>query len=262
ELANELDVLPDGCDPELSMQPISTEWPLDLPSDEEVEHWNQLPKLAYSCLYDDFFIYSMECLRQWGHAVPKGTMGKWILKQVVDGLAYEGSGCEQYDRYILANYGGGRGREKWAERIGKKYQWIAMYQLASRLHDNVERKRDSWTPEPQRTPLILLEERKLDLTLPSNIAHNEGRGDVWWIGSSADLHSGKELPDAEWVMRQDDLPALEKLLSVLERDGQQWRLLVSYPSWGRPDEDAGWNSPYRQVWVHVESYVVPKNIVT
>lgn len=261
ELANELDVLPDGCDTELSMQPIDTEWPLDLPSDEEIKRWKQLPKLAHSCLHDDFFIYSMECLRQWGHAVPKDTMGKWILNRIADGLAYEGSGCEQYDSYMLANYGGGRGKETWAERIGKKYQWIAMYQLASRLHDNVERKRDSWTPEPRRNPLILLEERKLDPTLPSDIVDDEHRDDVWWIGSSADLGSGKELPDVEWVMRQEDLPALEKLLSVLERDGQRWRLLVSYPSWGRPDEDAGWNTPYRQIWVHVESYLVSKEAV-
>ncbi len=261
ELANELNVLPDGCDAELSMQPIGTGWPLDLPSDEEIERWKQLPKLAHSCLHDDFFIYSMECLRQWGHAVPKDAMGKWILKRVADGLAYESSGCERYDSYMLGNYGGGRGKETWAERIGKKYQWIAMYQLASRLHDNVERKRDNWVPEPQRTPLILLEERKLDLTLPHDIAYDEHKDDVWWIGSSADLDSGKELPDTEWVAWQEDLPVLEELLAVLERDGQRWQLLVSYPSWGRPDEDAGWKTPYRQVWVHVQSYVVPKNIL-
>ena len=33
----------------------------------------------------------------------------------------------------------------------------------------------------------------------------------------------------------------------------------SYPSWGRRDDDADWNIPYRQVWVHVESYLVPKD---
>ena len=91
----------------------------------------------------------MSRLREWEHAVPKDTMGKWILKRVADGLAYEESGCERYDEYVLGKYGGGRGKETWAERIGKKYQWIALYQLASRLHDHVERKRDSWEPKLQ-----------------------------------------------------------------------------------------------------------------
>jgi hypothetical protein len=145
-------------------------------------------------------------------------MGKWILKQVADGLGYENSGCERHDIYMLANYGGGRGKEIWAERIGKKYQWIAMYQLASHLYDNFERKRDSWTPEPQRNPLILLEERKLDPTLMANIVSRNHKDTGWWLGSSADLSSGKEFSDEEWVMQQDDLPSLERLLSTLERD--------------------------------------------
>lgn len=262
ELARELEVLPDGCDPELTMKAIGSEWPLDVPSDEEVKRWENLPKLALSCLNDDFFTYSMCCLGPWEHAIQKRDMAKWILRQVADGFHYEGSGCERYDSYMLGNYGGGRGKKTWAERIGKKYQWIAMYQLASRLHDHVPRKRDRWDPEPQRTPLILLEERKLDPTLPSDMVVRERDTNAWWIASSADLRSGKQLPDTEWVMRQDDIPSLERLLVVQERGGQRWQLLASYPSWGKRDEDEDRNDPYRHVWVHVESYLIAKKEIT
>jgi hypothetical protein len=258
ELARTLNALPEGCDPESTMQPIASEWPLALPSDEEVKRWDKLPKLTHSCLDDDFFVYSMGCLRPWEHAIPKKDMGKWILQRVARDFGYEGSRCERYDGYMLGKHGGGRSKPTWAERIGKKYQWVAMYQLASRLHDHVQRERDSWTPEPQRTPLILLEERKLDPTLPSDMIGSERDTGTWWIGSSSDLRSSEQLPDAEWVTRQEDLPVLERLLSVVERDGQRWRLLVSYPSWGRRDEDADWNDPYRHVWIHVESYLIPK----
>lgn len=258
ELAFELNALPEGCDPELSMQPLASEWPLGLPSDEEIKHWDNLPKLAHSCLYDDFFVYSMSCLRPWEYTVSKQDMGKWILQRVAAGFSYEDSGCEQYDGYMLGKYGGGRSRKIWAERIGKKYQWVAMYQLASRLHDHVQREHDSWAPEPQRTPLILLEERKLDPTLPPDMIGSKRDADGWWIGSSADLRSNEQLPDAEWVIRQEDLPVLEKLLSVVKRDGQRWQLLVSYPSWRGGDEDAEGNDPYRYVWIHIESYLIPK----
>lgn len=127
ELAAELDVLPDGCDPELTMQPIDCEWPLDLPSEEEIELWDKLSKLGHSCLDDDFYVYSLNCLRPWEHAVSKDDMEKRILQRVAQGFGYEGSGCERYDRYMLGKYGGGRGKPTWAERIGKKYQWVAMY---------------------------------------------------------------------------------------------------------------------------------------
>jgi hypothetical protein len=256
ELARELNVLPDGCDPELIIKPLNSEWPLRLPSDEEVKHWDKLPKLASSCLDDDFYVYSMGCLGGWVHSLPKKDMGKWILQKVARDFAYEGSGCERYDSYILGKYGGGRGKPVWAERIGKKYQWVAMYELASRLNDHVERIRDSWVPEPRRTPLILVEERKFDPTLPLKIYGDERDTDCWWIGSSADLRSGEQPSDAEWVRREDDLPTLEGLLAIKEQNGQRWRLLVSYPSWGRRDKDADWNDPYRNVWVHVQGYLI------
>jgi len=259
ELAQELGTLVDGGDPKITMKPIDSEWPLALPSNGEVKRWGELPKLARSCLEDDFFIYTMGCLSPWEHTMPKEEMGKWILLRVARDFGYEGSGCEKYDRYMLSKYGPGRSRPGWAERIGKKYQWIAMYQLASRLHDHVEPKQDRWKPEPLRTPLILLEERKHDPTLPLKITERELHASNWWIAESADLDSSKMLTDEEWVRRQEDIPALEKLLSVVEHDGQDWRLLVSYPSWGHLDADAGLDKQYRQVWMHIEGYLVQKN---
>jgi hypothetical protein len=107
-------------------------------------------------------------------------------------------------------------------------------------------------------PLILLEERKLDPTLPPQIAGRERHAIAWWIIESADLDLNETLSDEEWVARQEDVPALEKLLSVMKRDGQNWQLLVSRPSWGQRDEDADWHDPFRQVWMHIDSYLVQK----
>ncbi|MEW5804276.1 MAG: hypothetical protein AB1847_19445 [bacterium] len=251
ELARELSSLPEGCDPELTMRPIVSEWPLTLPSDEDVKNWDKLPKLANSCLHDDFFIYSMDRLLPWMHAFSKKNMGKWILQRVARDFGYESSGCEMYDRYMLSEHGGGRGKPTWAERIGKKYQWIAMYQLASRLHDHVARKRNSWEPEPLRTPLVLLKGRKLDPTLLSKVIGKKCGTNAWWTAASVDLGSTEALSDDVWAAKEEDVPTLEKLTSVVEHDGQNWRSLVFYSSWEQRDEDAGWNNPYRQVWMHL-----------
>jgi hypothetical protein len=262
ELARKLDVLPEDCDPQLTMQPIMSEWPLELPSDVQIEAWGKQLHFQPNEFLSDFFKYSMNCLRPWDHSVPKEDMGKWILRRVARGVGYEDSGCERYDRYMLGKYGGGRGKPVWAERIGKKYQWLALYQLASRLHDHVERKHDSWAPEPLQTPLILLEERKLDPTFRSEIVEHDHDIQAWWIGSSADLRAGEELFDAEWAMKEDDLPSIDGLLEPVEEDGRRWRLLVSYPSWGAWDEEADWNDPYRQVWMHIESYLVSQEEIS
>ena len=258
ELAKKTSPLSDDIDSELTMNHVGSSWPLGTPPDEKIETWGELLHFEPSGLASDFFAYSMECLRSWEHAISRVDMAKWMLKRIATVLGYENSGCENYDTYMLGKHGGGRAKPTWAERIGKKYQWIAMYQLASRLHDHVERRRDNWQPQPLRTPLILLEERKLDPTLPYKPVGGEGGGsaDSWWIKSAADLDSNGTLSHEEWVASQDGVPKLEELLSVSSRDEQRWRLLVSYPSWGRRNEDTDWNTPYRQVWTHVRGYLV------
>ena len=73
-----------------------------------------------------------------------------------------------------------------------------------------------------------------------------------------DLRSSAELSDEEWAVKQDDIPLMEDLLSVVENAGQRWRLLVSYPRWGARGEDDDTDEPYRQIWMHIHSYLVPK----
>ena len=255
EFAQLLEVLPEGMDPLLTMEPIGSEWPTSVPSDDEVKQWDELPKLVLSCMDDDFFCYSMNCLRDWVEAVAKQDMGKMILQTVVKDLRYAGSGAEYYDHRMLHDHGGGRGRPSWADRIGKKYQWIAMYKLASRLHDHVVRKPRECEPEPLRTPLILLEERKFDPTLARRDASVEPSGE--WLNPKSDLGKDRSLSDADWVDRRDDISSLEDMLSPVEYDEQHWRPLIMFRDWhDRTDEHAG-NAPYRNVWIHLRSYLVP-----
>ena len=261
ELAEQLDETPGNCDTKALRSPLGTDWPLVFPRDEEVAEWKTLPKLAHSCLADDFYIYSMGCLHPWLHAMEKKALGKWILGRVAGHFDYAGSGCERYDEYMLGKYGGGRGRITWAERIGKKYQWTALYQLGGIIRDHVKREVNSWTPQLLPHPLILLEERKLDPTLPAaSIAVDEGHADPWWIAASADMARHIDLDDEQWVTKDDDLPALQALLAVQERDGQDWRILESFPSWDNRSaearETADYSTPFRQVWLHIRAYLL------
>ena len=257
ELTQKLTALPDDIEPMLSMQPIGSKWPLELPSEDDLKEWGDLIHFIPNEFRSDFYKYSMSCLRPWAHKFTKDDMGKWIVQRVARDFDYGKPLCINYDNYMLAHYGGGRGKPVWVERIGKKYQWIAMYQLASRLHDHVKREKISWHPETIRTPLILLEERQLDPTIPA-VTSTMKQTDPWWIGTARDVDMALHLSDDDWVARKNDLPTLEEILSARERDRQYWRVLVAYLSWGGRDEDLEWGKPYRHVWMHITGYLVRK----
>ncbi|WP_299490653.1 hypothetical protein [Acaryochloris sp. IP29b_bin.137] len=260
ELAQILDAFPKSYDASLVISPVSTDWPLRFPSDDQINTWQDsqvLPKLAYSCLEDDFFIYTMSCLREWEHGLDRNKMAMWILQEVVINLGYSDSTCYLFDDYMLGKFGGGRSRPAWAERIGKKYQLIAMYRLASKLCDHLERRRDDWAPEYQKIPLILLDQRNFDPTLPASVVNENPDTGTWWIKPQVNPRNFDYLSDAEWVNQEHDLPKMEDLLELIDQDSQKWRLLSAYPAWGHRDTDSE-NQPYRQIWIHLRSYIIPE----
>ena len=253
DLARKLDVPVQDFD--LSRDPIGLGQPLEGFAEEDMEEWEGLLHFGLDEFSSDFFKYSMGSLSPWMHEFPKEYMGKWMLRRIVQDLGYLTSGCERYDNYMLATYGGGRGRPIWAERIGKKYQWIALYQLASRLHDQIERKKDQWEPEPLGAPLILLQKRQFDPTIVIE-PNREAEVDPWWVTISLDIDQAQRLSDEAWVAKKEDVPTSETILSVVARNEQYWRPFVAYLSEGKRDEDADWGVPYRNIWIQVHSYLL------
>ena len=255
ELSKKLDPGSGNIDPKLSMSRIGSDWPLDVPSDDDVEAWKDMLNFRTNHFGSDFFIYSMRCLEPWRHAVSKVDMAKWMLKRIAKDFGYEGSGCEKYDRYMLSKYGGGRSKPGWAERIGKKYQWTAMYQLASRLHDNVKRDKEQGS-RFSRESLILVEARKIDPTLSHKTVRNEDDARSWWIKPAAEGCLNDGCSDDEWSVDTDGIPRLRDFLSATDRGVQGFQLLLSDLSWTNRDKDMEPNAPYRVVWIMIRSYLV------
>lgn len=256
DLASALSLDPTNRNVQLFRSKRNTAWPLTFPSDEELSLWEGLPRLAYSCLDDDFFRYSMGCLNRWEHKVSRIHMGKWILRQVASVMQYAGSGCEQYDEYMLSKFGGGSGRPMWAERIGKKYQWIAMFRLAARLSDHVEPERDSWSPARTGPQLIFVGERQFDPTLPANITGRESEAQAWWTRANADLQKHSSRPDIDWVVSSDDIPSIEQLIAPIRDSRQEWRTLETHRNWGNRPNQAPLDERHRHVWLQLRSYLV------
>ncbi len=254
ELAWQLDVLAAGVDPKFASEQIGREaWPLTLPSDEEVEAW--IPSIWPYKFDSDFFRYSMSCLSAWEDGMTRKDMASWILQTVARDFQFFESGCEGYDRRMRQGHGFGRSKPAWAETIGKKYAWIAMYQLASRLHDNVARKRDSWAPEPIRPALILGGERQLD---PA-IRQRSERAERHRFFTTPRLDTNGIEDDRAWVAFEEDIPKLSELVKAQSVRGQGWCPLVAYLSSDRPDHHQD-DSPYRQIWLQLFGYLVDPRV--
>lgn len=262
ELAAHLGYLDKGLDPTLPNQRNPKTPRPEPPAESEEKAWKDekeygARRVVRSCLDDDFNHYSISCLSGWNHAMLKPAIGRWIAKRVLDEFGYRGSKCSGYDSAVTQETGGGRGRPAWAERIGKKYQWIAMYQLASRLYDSVDREKDAFARTTGRLPLILNEERKIDPTISRPECPERAPSECWWVGGNVDMISTKELDYPTWVGRRDDLPSMESLLTPMSRDGQEWLPLICYPTWSEYRERP-YGEPYRSTWIHLESFLVPE----
>src|SRR5690606_37659039 len=150
--------------------------------------------VEHSALHDDFNHYSIGCLGPWMHEMNKVAIGEWIIGYIGNELGLASTdNCDHYDQFMSHKDGGGRSKPAWAERIGKKYQWLALYKLASHLHDNVDQEVSKREPTPVRTPLILLEERKMDPTLSVVTLPERKAEDCWWIRKTLDFRGTKSI---------------------------------------------------------------------
>ena len=247
------DILPEA----MTNRRASSNWPLQLPSDEDVEQWADSLRFRPNQFHSDFFKYSMRCLDRWEHGLSKIDMGKWIAQRVALDFSFVGSGCEDYDRFILHEYGGGRAKPVWAERIAKKYAWIALYQLGSRLHDHVEARHKSWEQTNRtKTPLILPERRKLDPTIPETGPWVASRVDVWSVPIPNDLDTPRTSDFEIWV-NDHIAPTLKDLAQPTSRGDQRLRPIMAYLSWDGAERHSGTPDLYRETWAHLKSYIVP-----
>ena len=252
ELAAHLEVLPPGIEPEFASKAAKGgTWPLLLPSEEDIQTWSKSLRFGPEEGVSDFFTYSMSCMGRWEDGMCRADMAKWMLQAMIRDFQFTESGCVDYDQLIVHRYGHGRAKPVWAERIGKKYTWIAMYQLASRLHDNVVPKRPDWEPNPIGTPFILAERRQLDPSLPQR--GDQSGAHQFYTGPRLDVMGSAD--DRAWISSEENVPRISQLVDGQSVGGRDWNPLVAFLSSGRPS-GAQQDSPYRQIWMHAYGYLV------
>ena len=200
-------------------------------------------------------------------AFDAGMARCWIMQRIIEiGWTVERFG--QFDRDVNRYSSHGREAHK-AERIGKKYQWIALHELLARLSDNF-RMRSRGTDRGGaifQGPWSTRVGRDIDpscLVTQSENSQWTTHPPTWWLPVQFDNWSeGKD--DVAWLRLLQGLPSVEAMLDVSNpHDGSQWIVLSTYCHWkqtARHGEERE-EYPYRRVWYDIQGYICQSRNLT
>ncbi len=185
---------------------------------------------------------------------------RWIFQKVID-LGWSPEYFFDVERLINTGYR----RPNKAERISKKYQWIAFHELLARISDNYYKKKDSWTNEIEKYDgPWQLSIRDID---PSSCLKNTKGNDFdetdlksWWNPVSYNSWLS-EPKDMKWLQNDNDVPSANQLISVINpKDHSNWLTLEGTYTWAQPTppEQDKYDVPFREIWYWIKSYIVKK----
>jgi|LQYC01.1.fsa_nt_gi hypothetical protein len=208
------------------------------------------------CSYGDFGRYTFQSkLHDWKDFDPN-DLSNYACKLIFEEYGYD---VEKHGKFDRGANSGNRHRNK-KERIGKKYQWIALYEVLARISDNFkmvdastqwgEDKQYVWYQGPWE-PFV----RNIDPTVvnnPPKIAQDTVK--LTNLVNYADWDDSHE----NWLVSEQNIPKPECIISVTDSDNDGWLVLENHLSWEEPvpiGQDK-YDYPRKHLWYQIRSYLV------
>ena len=210
--------------------------------------------------YGDFGRYVFQsALENWD--VNANSLSNLAVKWIFEKYGYDVEKHGKFDREI----GTGRARSTYPnERIGKKYQWLAFYEILARISDNFPKfaewdyKKNSTEPyDGTWSPHV----RDIDPTITikkTGKYDEEEKTNYWWAKED---YSQWNLSHRDWIRQDNDLPPLQNLINVTDDSGKDWMVLEGHPEWAEPKVLGvyKYDMPHKRLWLQVRSYLVKEN---
>ena len=190
---------------------------------------------------------------------------RYVLNRVLE-LGWTAERFGSFDGFLRTRREYTR-REQKAERIGKKYQWIAYHEVLAYISDHFhfcqnrgEHKYDGPWQIGRRDidPSVAFD-------LPSGREKEESTvtGSAWWTPTTYDDWN-PGLPTCEWIMDSSDLPKLGAELVVRDpaSPNVSWICCYSFQLFQEPhpaDQDR-YDVERREVWFRTMACLVPKGM--
>jgi len=218
-------------------------------------------RLWGSSLGPDFWRYQVESkIRNFdleAAGISHENIACWIMVGTLT-LGYPGyKECALHtDQAINSEFGSGRGRRGFADRLGKKYYWTLLHRLIGVLADNIPPKKSSfsaWTPSPVH--LWSVDVRKVDLTDVRDISPTREYPDEVLQGPRY-LFPDRASDIKQWV-RSDDFTTHGECIVRTSQAGDEWvAFSLSARDNDKLPEDSSWSKPYLSVDLFYTSIIV------
>ncbi|MFG1945752.1 hypothetical protein [Nonomuraea sp. NPDC048826] len=250
EAANNRGTLPAGVTVDQFRPPYTSDWPLTWPTDTDIAAYDtsSYPKLVHSATGDDFFIYQLSPELRDRPGIDLPSAGRWVVTEVIR-LGYQPELHASFDGYVVGKFGIFRSKPAWIERIGKKYQWIALNRLIGIVSDHAPKTPDSWDPPAPAVPGPHTDiSRQVDPTIVE-FAPTDQTPRPWvpaydWARTVAKT-------DAEWIADGTDLPDIAVHEAVFE--GRPHIVLSGTYDWNNGSDIT---KRARGIWTHIYTHLV------
>lgn len=269
-----------GIEIEKARPPYRSKLPTEAPSNEELDakyeaEFDKENDYLYSknsilssmtteygrgtCRYGDFGRYTFQsALSSW--IVNPDKMSNIAVDWIFTKYGYNAELHGRFDR----NIGTGRGRTSPHERIGKKYQWIALHEILARVSDNCVMRSDKGWQDKEEEPYEGTWQpyvRDIDPSMPlqkTNEPDEDNLAEHWWL---KETHNNWSLSDKDWVNNSNDLPCAPNLINVIDEEDNEWLVLEGNPEWAEPKllgQDK-WKQSHKRMWYHIRSCLVAED---
>ena len=203
--------------------------------------------------YGDFGRYTFQAyFDSWEQLHPMDL--KNIAIERIFNLGYDVEKHGKYDMEIASrNY---TRHFKTNERIGKKYQWIALHELAAQVSDNYKmvapwswrNKKLIYCPgsfEPHIRdidPTVIIKKDKISPKFAINMSQ---------------IYNNFDMENELWLKDLSDVPNISELIN-LPIEINKWLLLEGFYNWTEPTEIGRekYDYPQKNLWIMIKSYIV------
>ena len=249
--------------------PYGAEWPIQATDRDEIESLTAPPDYRYGTIWHsltkmgDFGRYvlgpAIREIQMPDREATRDLVERAIFDRVRD-LGWTPKKFEHIDGLIYQRCTGSLSNH--VERIGKKYQWIALYEILGMLVDNFDIKSE-WSREDFSTysyPEQLIW-RDIDVTLLARKPMESVNSTNKWF-SPVTAQFPRTIVDG-YPTDLEGVPDPLDLLAVTDPDGERWLALLSFPTWRQQHsvEIESLRSPRRSIWMRLHAYLVPRTSV-
>lgn len=241
--------------------------------DRQIEHWSKTIESLLSKEENAFFCERVRphienLQRQKSKSFREfdtEPIKRWIVQRIFE-LGYDIKLHGAYDRSV-SNYNDRMGNK--IERIGKKYQWIALHKAVAMVADNFKVKEERWSkksrlriyPGPWHghlrdiDPAFTTKKRSEDDEYEDiTITEPETK---WWIDERYDYWSR---PASEWVNTIEDLPNPAAVIQQKDPSGLEWVYLKASIHWREPKPIGKdrYKTCRKEIWYLLQACLVKK----